>query len=329
MTLHHRFNDIDWNDMFIACEGVDGAGKSTLIEEITRQIEYRFPGEDIETIHYSQLKKDPLDEYALRFEDYRPRSGKHIICDRWAWGETIYGPLYRGSSALGVGQLRWTEMFMKARGATTWHVSAGLETIQNRLRLRGEEYLQPDHVEHVWEGFSRLAENCLTTGGTAMTDEAPPNRLAEIIVDEAFYSETSSLEVFSPEYIGRALPTVLLVGDIQGNSDPGATAAPFMPRGTSSGTFLLESLPERWWHQVGIVNAQETDLNDLLDKLLYPAVTALGSNASKALDELGIEHSTVPHPQKVRRFHNKRQDEYGRLIRQTTEKKGDYLSWPN
>ena len=315
--------------MFIACEGTDGAGKTTLIKAIIREIEYRFPGEDIETIHYSQLRNDPLDEYALKFEDYQPRSGKHIICDRWAWGETIYGPLYRGKSAVTPAQFRWAEMFMQARGGTTGHVSASLETIENRLRIRGEEYLQPEDVEFVWRGFNSLSENALTAGGTAMTDEASSERLAEIIVDEAFYAETSALEAFRPEYIGRALPTVLLVGDIQGNSDPDATKAPFMPRGTSCGSFLLESLPELWWHRVGIVNAQETDLNDLLDKLFYPVVVALGKNAAEALEELGVEHSVVPHPQKIRRFHNGRQDEYGRLIRQATEKKGNYLAWPN
>lgn len=315
--------------MFIALEGCDGSGKSTLVKAIIREIEYRFPGEDIETIHYSQLKNDPLDEYALKFEDYRPRSGKHIICDRWAWGETIYGPLYRGQSSLSSAQFRWTEMFMKARGGTTWHVSAALETIQNRLQVRGEEYLQPTDVEGVWQGFSDLSERALTAGGTAMTDEADTNRLAELIVDEAFYSETSALDAFRPEYVGRALPTVLLVGDVQGNSDPGATKAPFMPRGTSCGGFLLDALPELWWHQVGIVNAQETDLNDLLDKLFFPVVVALGKNAAEALEELGIDHSVVPHPQKVRRFHNNRQDEYGRLIRQATEKKGNYLTWPS
>lgn len=315
--------------MFISLEGCDGAGKSTLVEAIIRQIEYRFPGEDIETLHYSQLKNDPLDEYALKFEDYRPRSGRHIICDRWAWGETIYGPLYRFESALTPAQFRWTEMYMKARGGTTWHVTADLEIIQNRLRVRGEEYLQTHDVQHVWEGFRAVAEGALTTGGTAETDKADVDFIAEAIVNEAFYSETAVLDVFRPEYIGRALPTVLLVGDVQGNSDPGATKAPFMPRGASSGSFLLDALPERWWHQVGIVNAQETDVNDLLDKLFFPTVVALGKNASEALKELGIDHGVVPHPQKIRRFHNKRQDEYGRLIRQTSEKKGDHLSWPS
>lgn len=315
--------------MWISLEGCDGSGKSTLVEAIIRVIEYRFPGEDIETIHYSQLKNDPLDEYALKFEDYRPRSGRHVICDRWAWGETIYGPLYRGESALTESQFRWTELFMKSRGGTTWHVSADLETIQNRLLARGEDYLKPADVDHVWRGFRNLADVALTTGGTAMTDEADVERLAEIIVDEAFYAESSALEVFRPEYIGRALPTVLLVGDEQGNSNPGVTKAPFMPRGSSCGSFLLDALPQMWWHQVGIVNAKETDVVDLVDALFYPAVVALGKNASETLEAFGVEHSVVPHPQKIRRFHTKRQDEYGRLIRQASEKKGNYLTWPS
>jgi gluconate kinase len=314
--------------MFITLEGCDGAGKSTLADAIVKEIEYRFPGQDIEQIHSSQLKNDALDEYALRFEDYEPDQGMHYVVDRLHWGETIYGPLYRNQSALSEAQFRWTELYLKARGATTWHISADLETIENRLRTRGEDYLQSHHVGHVWREFQAVADRALTTGGTAMTDQATAARLATIIVNEAVYAESSALEAFRPEYIGRALPSVLLVGDAQGNSDPGVTKAPFMPRGQSCGGFLLQALPELWWHQVGIVNARETDLPDLLDCLYYPYVVALGAQASEVLNDFSIKHSVVPHPQKVRRFHNAMGDQYGALIRELSTRQDNKLSWP-
>ncbi len=310
-------------------EGVDCAGKSTLADAIVKEIQYRLPGQDIKQIHSSQLKNDPLDEYALRFEDYEPGQEMHYVVDRLHFGELVYGPLYRGGSALTEAQYRWTELYLKARGATTWHVSAGLETIENRLRIRGEDYLQSHHVEHVWTAFQKIAEKSLTTGGTAMTDEAPADVLASIIVDEAIYSDSTALEAFRPEYIGRALPTVLLVGDTQGNSDPGATLAPFLPRGTSCGTFLLDALPEMWWHQVGIVNAHDTDLPELLDCLYYPSVVALGQNASDALTALDIEHKIVPHPQWVRRFKNSYGDRYGAQIRALATGQESNITWQN
>lgn len=314
---------------FIILEGTDGAGKTTLAEAVRQELVRRFPNDKVEYRHASQLTRDPLDEYALDIELYWPGQGKHIIADRWHWGETIYGPLYRDESALTTAGFRWVELFLAARGATTWHVSASLETIQKRLAVRGEDYLQSHHVEHVWRSFQDVADRALTAGDqTCWTDITPTDELVERIVEQAIYQETQASGVDRLEYVGRHLPHTLLVGDKQGGSEPGATAAPFMPRGKSSGTFLLEALPDIWWHGVGIVNAYETDLIALWRELLEPNVVALGAKASKRLSDLGIDHAAVPHPQKVRRFYHAKRDEYGTLIRDISMKGGSQLSWP-
>lgn len=314
---------------FVILEGSDGSGKSTVAAAVIETLKKRYPKDKVKYLHFSQLKNDPIDEYALQFERYKPGSGKHIVCDRLHWGEMIYAPLYRGESALSRAAFRWVDMYLAARGATTWHVTASLETVQNRLRLRGEDYLQPEDVEHVWRRFRGVAETSLTAGGTAYTDKWNVWDIAEAVVNDAVYKESTASEVFQKEYIGRALPSVLLVGDAQGNSDPGVTAAPFMPRGKSCGTFLMEALPEKWWHQVGIVNANEVDLKKTVAALYDPAVVALGKAAHEALTELDIAHGSVPHPQKVRRFNHSEQSQYGTVIRQAAEADAkDYLSWP-
>lgn len=314
--------------MFIALEGVDGSGKSTVADAVIKTIKKRFPDDDVEYLHFSQLKTDPIDEYALEFEGYAPNSGLHFVCDRLHWGETIYGPLYRGESALSKAAFRWVEMYLAARGATTWHVTAALETVQERLADRGEDYLAPEDVEYVWKRFTAVTETALTAGGTAYTDKWNVWDIAEAIVNDAAYKDQAAASVFDPHYIGRSLPTAILVGDVQGNSDPGVTAAPFMPRGASCGGFLMEALPEQWWWQLGICNANEIDLELVRETRFTPEFVALGSNASKALDVLAIEHGTVPHPQKVRRFNHGEQSQYGTLIRQAATDQKDYLSWP-
>ena len=313
---------------FIALEGCDGAGKSTLADSIEAELNRRFPGEPVERLHRSQLTRDPLDEYALDVEHYVPGQGRHIIADRWHWGETIYGPLYRGESALTEAGFRWAELFLRARGVTVWHVTAGLETIQNRLRVRGEDYLQTHDVEYVWKGFKKCASKSLLTGGTAETDVKDIEWLTERIVAEAIWSEDRATPVFRPEYIGRHLPNSILVGEKKGDAEPGVTAAPFIARGQSSGTFLLSALPDLWWNSVGIVNALETDVPSLVEDMFEPSVVALGAKASEALDNAGVKHAIVPHPQKIRRFHNAQKAAYGALIKRVSIEGGNELSWP-
>lgn len=313
---------------FVCLEGVDGAGKSTLADAIEDELNRRRPGEPVERRHCSQLKRDPLDEYALDVEDYRPGSGRHVVADRWHWGETIYGPLYRGESALTESGFRWTELFLKARGVSVWHVTAALETVENRLRQRGEDYLQTHDVKRVWESFQDVASRSLLAGGTATTDQRSAEEWAEMIVSEAIWAEDRAAAVFRPEYIGRHLPNVLLVGDKKGNAEPGVTRAPFIARGQSSGKFLLAALPKIWWRSVGIVNVHETDIPSLVEDLYDPTVVALGIRASEALDDLEIEHNVVPHPQKVRRFHSGMQHQYGSLIKEVSVEGGNKLSWP-
>lgn len=80
--------------MFIALEGPDGAGKSTLAQAIADAT----PGTEI--VHFSQLKQNPLDEYVYALEDYSPGKGGNLVTDRWHIGEDIYGPLYRGESGM-------------------------------------------------------------------------------------------------------------------------------------------------------------------------------------------------------------------------------------
>lgn len=314
---------------FIVLEGVDGAGKSTLADAIVQELQERFPEDSVGVFHSSQLQRDPFDEYALAHESYRPNSGMHVVCDRLHWGEMIYGPLYRGESKLSTAGFRWVELYLRARGATVWHVTAPLRTIQKRLVTRGEDYLETHHVEHVWDQFGHVAKHSMLTGGTIDTYKFKPDEAAMLIVNEAMYQEEQAAYHFRPEYVGRSMPAALLVGDKQGTGDPGVTLAPFMPRGTSSGKFLLEALPEEFWDKVGLVNANETKLHDVWDALFNPPVIALGLNASEALDDAGIDHGVVPHPQKIRRFHNRLKDSYGYLIREVSITGGNRLSWPS
>jgi hypothetical protein len=112
---------------------------------------------------------------------------------------------------------------------------------------------------------------------------------------------------------------VLLVGDARNiNHDRHGeeTILPFMPVDGNSGEYLLGALPDLTWRTAGIVNgAEDVDLAELRLALESPRVVALGKSAAKSLVDQGItDFAELPHPQYVRRFHNKRAKEYGQAI---------------
>lgn len=312
--------------MFVILEGCDGSGKSTVADQLVSELEYR--GFITQALHRGVPERDVLEEYQLDVEWYRPNTDDAIVADRWHWGDIVYGELYRGASALGGpegGTFRYIELFLRSRGAVTVLVEQTEEEILRRLRARGEDYLKDEHIEHVLRRYREVAAASAT--GMLTTDD--PDADAILKLAEFWHLTTADLAPF-PTYIGGRTPRVLLVGDKR--SDPnGPSKTAFRPgKGNNgSGAFLLEALPSTLWGEVGICNAnEEEDLPALLDVLAAPPVIALGHEASKALRKQGIEHSAVPHPAKVRRFHFSEKVNYGQLVQHVIGSNSKEFSWP-
>lgn len=317
--------------MLIIFEGCDGTGKSSLVEAVAAEVKRRHPNDTVDIIHRGPLSRPPLDEYVHDINDYVPGTGRHIIADRWHWGEEVYGPIYRDASAATVAQFRWIELWLVARGATVWHVNQPLDRLQKRLQARGEEFLQPQHVETVLGMFADIAEKSATHAAT-VEPEGDVATLVARIVNRAEYAD-NSVEILKnyPSYVGQPLPSVLLVGDKRGGKPPYVTESAFMPVNGNSGDFLLSSLNDNWWRSIGLVNGTEEGdrLPQLIEDLAGPTVVALGRDASDILLDYGIEHAGVPHPQFVRRFHNKKKLEYGILVREHARTGEMRFSWPS
>jgi hypothetical protein len=111
--------------MFIIVEGTDASGKTTLVNEIQKQLETLFPRKSIEFYHKSKpeqmTRRWVLEDYVTSIEtgDWQNRIA---VADRWHWGEVTYAPLKRPESStdgyglLGVAGWRWVELFLRSRG---------------------------------------------------------------------------------------------------------------------------------------------------------------------------------------------------------------------
>jgi len=323
--------------MFIIVEGPDAAGKSSMLDALDHHLEVAC---GIRAVHHfhkgrplEETRRWVLNEYVLSIDDLAT-SGACIVADRWHWGEVTYAPLKRphtnkdGYGLLGRAGWRWVELFLLSRGATTWILSQPLDVLRARLEARGDDFVSSDELGSIVERYEfgeTVAPSVVERLIPDPNEMSSLRAIARAVVDRAGFSsrQTFKLRTEYPEYIGPVTPKALLLGDRRNVTAKYGeeTRLPFMPVDGNSGEFLLDSLPERVWPRVGIVNANELGdgerLHGLWSALGYPRVISLGREAENAAIAAGIEFEmagTLAHPQYVRRFHAADKTEYGMAI---------------
>lgn len=328
--------------MFIVIEGSDGAGKSSLISAINDELA-RQDSTNLVMFHHKgrppeETRRCLLHEYAISLEKADLFSETHVA-DRWHWGERTYAPIKRphtnidGYGLLGKAGWRWVELFMQSRGMAQFWLYQNLEVIKKRVAERGDDFVSLSELEDIYDAYvgtanvAMLAETIIP--GPNSFDQLP--EFAAHIIDKArAISESMSFLREFPRYIGVARPKVLLVGDERNITDEYGeeTILPFMPVSSSSGSYLMASLPETLWRHVGIINGSEIspeELKNLHVSLGSPRIVALGRRAESAILRTTIhmdDYATIPHPQYARRFRNAELEDYGLQIERISNGEG-------
>lgn len=323
--------------MLIAIEGCDGVGKTTLAESLVRKLNESgtWTGDEAELRHLGPPERHPLVECVHDFQTYRPHSGRHLVIDRLHVGELIYGPIYRNESKLGgidgPGH-RWVNHWLASVGALTVFVDAELETVLKRIDVRGDDYVQ---VEHLGQILSAYRDAQRSTYGSAHVGVRwpPPEGTTTSLVDRILVTADSldRRAAHSPlagaRYLGVPDPRVVLVGDEPSprHLENGGTRpdfrAPFVPYPDGSGWYLYAALTPSTLRGAAVINqtALTSDLARQLSRTrtctgMGRSFIALGREADRRLNALNVPHATVPHPQYVRRFMHGHQADYGQLI---------------
>jgi len=333
--------------MFIAIEGCDGSGKSSLVAAIKDEILSSNPSAEIVMHHKGRPPQETrrclLYEYAIDYENVDFASAIHLA-DRWHWGERTYAPIKRphtnkdGHGLLGVAGWRWVELFMQSRGMAQFYLYQKPEVIKARIENRGDSFVNLDEIDKIYGAYNSTAKTAALIAETIIPGESSIDNLPEFakhIIDIATAVSRRAAHLFKyPGYIGVPNPSVLLLGDKRNVVDVygDETILPFMPVSGNSGEFLLEALPDYLWPKVGIVNANEisaTDLVSLHAELGHPPIVALGRMAEKAVLKTSIhvdDYVVMHHPQFVRRFKNSKKHEYGEAIARVSRRE-DAKDW--
>ncbi len=319
--------------MLIIIEGPDGAGKTTLAQQIMSQV----PSDRAVTIHHAQAPQyHALREYEDPLHGYSPIN-EDIICDRWHLGEYVYPEIFQRATSFDSPTRLHIELFLKKLGALVVHLDPSHDVVRRNITDRGVE------TEQDKRATERFAETCELFRYAVLACGLPTYHVTHQMYDEVDVAEiimrarrlertAVALEPFTT-YVGRQLIETLLVGDVRGTvRNPVRDLSPaFVPYPGTSGHFLMSALLDAVYVNVGIINVNDTDdvvgALDVIDFTGPRQVVALGANAHNRLSALGIEHGVVPHPQFVRRFHHGGCRAYGRAIITAARSGGDMLSW--
>lgn len=253
--------------MLIVLEGVDGAGKSTLTDRLLSTL----PDHSTKRLHCGPLKGDPMRAYELPLRDYVPGGNEHIVCDRWHVGELVYGPLYRGRSALSEAMRLHVEMLLDKLGAYKLVVTTDMRTLRQRLAARGEDFLKPEHVGIVWDFYNEYAHK-------HQWQRVESDAMMSTIKTQATKLEKQARRISQySSYVGSPHPRWLVLGAGASHPLPGRPhyRSAFMPYvdgheatvmlvskqiGTDFGMAdPLVDDPQKLWHSLGRPNVMVTN----------------------------------------------------------------------
>lgn len=326
--------------MLIILEGPDGAGKSTLAQEIASHLG-RTTSDKIEVWHAKRPERHPLNEYLRPLRSYRPGTGHHLILDRWHWGERVY-PQVLGRETEQDEPVWWAiEAYLRRLGALVVKCERTLRQDYVDLYRERDVTAETDLCDS-WQ-LGKLDEIRLEFSRTTYRSQLPcvdhacgdPSN--QIVSAARYWEERYRVLNEFTTYLGPLKPEVLLLGDernIVPRADPENPDPAFVPFRGTSGYYLLKALTSltsrQWRHSIGLGNACDVDDPvELWRKLGEPPVVALGKNAygkmltSSDFTDVGV----VPHPQYVRRFHHRMHAEYGWLIYTASRTREDLSKW--
>ena len=135
----------------IIVEGIDGAGKTTLINKISNLLNVN--NQEYTVVHKTQPKLNGYEEYIKPLKDLK----NILVADRWHVSETIYGPIYRGKSLLDDNMVNYFESLLNVIGAVKIVVAPPADIVFDRMKKRGEDFLQDEDFNKIYNEYLKYA----------------------------------------------------------------------------------------------------------------------------------------------------------------------------
>ena len=262
--------------MLIIIEGVDGSGKSTLAKDISSKID------NATILHRGVPVKHVLEEYETPLYNYAPGSGTSIICDRWHIGPDVYGPIKRNDMGLDAA-VRWhINMYLLAKGAYLVYTEMQLEPLLERMRIRGEDYLEEHEVADVVHLYRQAIKKTPLPHMQSITGV----HVAWDAIVNGISNENGAMQCGTfKSYVGRRRPGQLYVGNSM-------TDIAYMPYEGTYANYIISKYGVDNSLSAGFINANEK-IDRVWDALYNPTTFALDEMGAEACVEGNIPFTYI------------------------------------
>jgi uracil-DNA glycosylase family 4 len=315
--------------MLAVISGMDGVGKSTIAQNVCEKL-------NGEITHFSNPKdmKDGKTQY-FNFLDNIENLSKLYVCDRFHDGEWVYAPIYRNYIANYMDEIE--NKIIQDNNYLFLYIKAEFDTILERIRVRGEDFVKPEHFKTVIKNFETnfLLEQKLpfitinTTYGTIESNTK--KAVDDILTLNAMWNNikncNKNCNVTKPIALprGNMHGKYMIVGQNPGGKGKGKEDFVTMWSNGSTSKFFIDILKNAgiyldcWFTNVVLCSTKDNKISSnevnncsihlkVQNAVVNPdKIFTLGKEASKYVKQIlpDVEIIEVPHPSYIKRFFSK------------------------
>lgn len=146
--------------MIIIVEGPDGAGKTTLCEQLLASI----PGSTLKHFGAPATKEEALNYYKVYVDLLKNHDrSKVLIIDRCWYSDMVYGPVMRGTQEMSQEYADMLAgMVVACGGGMILYCTASVNTLWSRCKRRGETYIKDSStLKLIHDKYEEVMKNCV------------------------------------------------------------------------------------------------------------------------------------------------------------------------
>jgi thymidylate kinase len=134
--------------MFIIIDGCDATYKTTLANKLAKKL--NFPVIKGSSFELSKCNNKQLFDHFLKLAEL-----DNVVIDRFIYSNLVYASLYSGYAILNQNQFDEIENLIKNK-VLLIYLTSDAETIKNRLKSRGDNYVNEDMIEKILNKYAEV-----------------------------------------------------------------------------------------------------------------------------------------------------------------------------
>lgn len=134
--------------MFIVIDGCDATYKTTLANKLAKKL--NFPVIKGSTFELSKCDNKQLFDRFLKLAQL-----DNVVIDRFIYSNLVYASLYSDYAILNQSQFDEIEKLIKDKSLLIY-LTSDAKTIKNRLRNRGDDYVNEDMIEKILDKYAEV-----------------------------------------------------------------------------------------------------------------------------------------------------------------------------